>query len=95
MTQVPENPDWLAWIGPIAAATGVVWAFLRRFFMTVTREELRQTLQDIQAERLRLHGENVARFEELFERLASVEQSQARMEGQLSGRYPTLPGKGR
>ncbi len=71
-----------------------IWAAARRLLVTVTREELAQILKDQEeareASRLQLHSENLDNFRDMRSRLEKVEQSQARTEGMLSGRYPRV-----
>ena len=73
-------------ISALIAAGAAMWALGKRLFSSVTREELRQTLTEMRADRMQLHHENIAKFDELFERLGELEQGQARLEGRLSGR---------
>lgn len=86
----PDNtPEWL---GGIAAVITLGLTYLRKVF--VTNRELQHILEkheeQREKQRLELHRENLANFNSLFERMGKVEQSQARMEGMLSGRYPRL-----
>ena len=90
----PDNTP--AWLEGVAAAVTLViggcMAYLRKVF--VTNRELHRLL-DIQEERrekvrMDQHAENLGNFRNLFERLGKLEQSQARTEGMLSGRYPRL-----
>lgn len=90
----PDNtPAWLegicAWVTLVAAGC---MAYLRKTF--VTNRELNRMLEAHEKareeQRLELHRENIANFRTLFERLGKVEQSQARTEGMLSGRFPRI-----
>lgn len=47
--------------------------FVRRVFVGVTRHELREQYQDMQAERLRMHSENLERFDKLDSRTERLE----------------------
>ena len=73
---------------------GALWAGARRLLISVTREELAQILREQEesreAHRQQLHEENLANFRSLNDRMGKVEQSQARMEGMISGRWPRL-----
>lgn len=73
---------------------GALWAGARRLFVSVTREELAQILKEQEdareRRRMELHQQNLQNFSNLFDRLGKVEQSQARTEGMLSGRYPRI-----
>lgn len=93
MTQPPETPVWLLWILPVLGLLGAAWAALRWFFSTVSREELRETVREIDKPQELRHQENLGKFDEVFARLRKVEESQARTEGMLLRRYPNLPGK--
>lgn len=92
MTQGPDTPIWLAWIAPLGAAVGGVFALMKHLF--VTHGQLRRSLEAMEARREERedlkHDENLKNFRGLFERMAKVEQSQARTEGMLSGRYPRV-----
>lgn len=88
---VPNDaPAWLSWVAPVVTALAAGWAVARRLLVSVTREELRQSLQDMQQTRLEMHTENLAKFDQLFKRLGEVEKTVSRVEGQLSGRFPRL-----
>ena len=90
-----QQDPWFGWAAAtIPVALAALWTGLRRFLSFVTRAELARILkeQDETREkaRMQLHSENTANFRSLFDRLGKVEQSQARTEGMLSGRYPKL-----
>lgn len=93
MAQV-DTPTWLAWVAPGVAIMTALWAGARRLLISVTREELEQRLKEQEeareARRQEMHQENLKHFATLYERLGKVEQSQARTEGLLSGRYPRI-----
>lgn len=90
----PDNtPQWLEGAAAVlATGVGACMAYLRKVF--VTNRELHRLLdlQEDRREKVRLaqHAENVENFKTLFERMGRVEQSQARTEGMLSGRFPRL-----
>lgn len=71
-----------------------IWTAARRLLITVTREELAELLKEQEeareARRQEMHQENLKHFDTLYERLGKVEQSQARTEGMLSGRWPRI-----
>lgn len=92
MTQGPDTPTWLAWIAPAVAAIGGLLAVLRTLFVTPGRlQEMLNELEKRQEDqRLALHEENRKNWEGVFSRLSKVEQSQARTEGILTGRHPTI-----
>lgn len=81
-----QDPNWLPWIAPLVAVAGLVWAFLRRFFVTVTRAELREALEDMRRERREMHQENLDKFEEIFGRMGDVENGLSQIRGELIGR---------
>lgn len=73
---------------------GALWAGARRLLISVTREELAQILREQEEarkeQRAEQHQENLQRFENLYDRMGSVEKGLSRLEGQLSGRYPRI-----
>lgn len=72
MSQISDTPQWLVSVlGTIGAAA--VIALIRRVLVGVTRQELREQYQDMQAERLRMHTENLERFDKLDERTERLE----------------------
>lgn len=95
MSQSSQDPSWLPWLGALAPIGVTLWGFMKRFFSCVTRGELQQTIERLEQsheeQRQQFHQENLENFRVLFDRLAKVEQSQARTEGMLSGRYPRMP----
>lgn len=93
MSQSQE--PWLGWAAAlIPMALLAVWSFVKRFLSFVTRAEFMKMLktheEKREEQRMELHRENIANFRTLFDRLGKVEQSQARTEGMLSGRYPRI-----
>ena len=90
MSQPDNTPYWLAWVAPIGACLGALWAFLRRFFAMATREELRQAILDAQQKVDLRHEENRNDVAGLKEDITQLTRAVARIEGQLSGRYPNL-----
>lgn len=93
MTQPPETPTWLLWIVPAGTVIAALWAFLRRFFAMATREELKQSVVEVKDDMNTRHQENRADTAEIKKELGELKTLVARIEGQLSGRYPNLPGK--
>jgi hypothetical protein len=98
MTQSSQDPNWLViWLTVLVpAALIAIGAFVKRIFTSVTRAELADMLKEQEErrekQRLEFHHENLSNFRTVFERLGRVEQSQARTEGMLSGRYPQVKG---
>lgn len=92
MSQGPDAPNWLAWIGPIGVAVGGFFTLMKSMF--VTYGQLRKALADMETRREERedmkHQENLQNFTGVFERLSKLEQSHARTEGMLSGRYPRI-----
>lgn len=87
-----QTNSWPAWVSAVLAAIGgatmLVLAALRGMF--VTRAELRQAILDSQARIDARHQENRTDMALVFRRLSEVDTKPARIEGQLSGRYPSL-----
>ena len=77
-----QQDNWPAWIGATATVLGMIWAFLK--WLVSSKFEQIETRQQ---ER---HEQNLENFKELFTRLRKLEESQARTEGMLSGRYPRI-----
>lgn len=87
MSQSQE--PWLGWgVAVITLAVGAAWGFIKRFLSFVTRAELAEILKEQADEQKAQHGENTGKFDQIFDEIAKVKQSQARTEGMLSGRYP-------
>lgn len=63
---------------------------MKRFFATVTRDELREAIQDSQRIIDQRHEENLARLKSQDEELRFIRGSLGRIEGQISGRYPQM-----
>ena len=85
---LPSIAGWAATVVTAIITVGIaVTSFLKRFFATVTREELRETLRDMLKElgeqRLQLHNENLNKFDELFGQVRDVSMRVARVEGKL------------
>lgn len=81
MSQPDNTPTWLAWVSPLVAILGALWILARRLF--VTREDLERMLSE-------KHKENVHRFERQDAELKEIRETVARIDGQLSGRYPRI-----
>jgi len=90
MTQPPQDPSWLPWLGAIVPAAVAIGAFVKRFFNTVTRAELREAIQDSQRIIDQRHEENLARLKSQDDELRFIRGSLGRIEGQISGRYPQV-----
>lgn len=90
MAQVDNAPSWLAWLGATVPAALAIGAFMRRFFSTVTRAELREAIQDSQRIIDQRHAENLTRLANQDEELKAIRSGLSRIEGQISGRYPKV-----
>lgn len=67
-----EHTDWPSWMGGIAAACGLIWAFFKRFFATVTRAELKEAMAEIRDERREMHAENRETLARIHERVDAL-----------------------
>lgn len=93
MTQSSQDPNWLAiWLTALVPVVVAIGAFVKRFFASVTRAELRESNQDFKAVIDERHAENLKRFEKQDEELKLIRSGLARIEGSLSGRYPQIKG---
>jgi hypothetical protein len=84
--------DWATWTIAICTASGmasgVTVMLLKGIF--VTRKEINQArARESQVDRER-HSENVRRLEGQDKVLVEIQKSVARIEGQISGRYPRI-----
>lgn len=88
----PQDNNWPAWITAIGTGItlvgGAIGMALRSIF--VTRKELRETVKELVGVQDKRHDENVKRFSNQDTMLADIRESVARIEGQVSGRYPRL-----
>jgi hypothetical protein len=75
-----QQDNWPSWIGAVATVLGLGWGFIQWLLSSKFRE-----VEGRQQER---HEENLEKFADLSSRLNKLEQSQARTEGMISGRYP-------
>jgi hypothetical protein len=64
-----------------------MWQLGKRLFASVTREELRDTLEEWQSQRIDMHNENKKTLTDLGGELHELSRKVARLEGSLSGRY--------
>ena len=85
-----DTPSWFAWIVPVGTVIAALWAFLRRFFAMATRQELYEAIEKAQNRIDERHAENKTDNATLKSDLSAVKAAVARIEGQLSGRYPNL-----
>ncbi len=69
---------------------GALWAGARRLLISVTREELREAIQDSNRIIDQRHAENLSRLDQQDEELKEIRDGLRRLEGQISGRYPRL-----
>ena len=90
MSQPDNTPIWLAWIVPAGTVIAALWAFLRRFFAMATREELKLAVGQSEANSTQRHQENKQDNADLRAEVSQLKAMVARIEGQLSGRYPNL-----
>lgn len=90
MGQPDNTPQWAAWLGAAVPAAVAVYAFLRRFFGLVSREELREAIKDAKAAIDQRHAENITRLERQDKDLQDIRSMVSRIEGQISGTYKRL-----
>lgn len=92
MTQSSQDPNWLViWLSVLLPATLIaIGAFVKRIFSTVTRAELRQAIMDSNKIIDDRHTENLARLKSQDDELKFIRGAVGRIEGQISGRYPTV-----
>lgn len=91
MTQSSQDPSLLAvWIGALVPAAVAIGAFVKRFLNTVTRAELREAIQDANRVVDERHRENLERLKAQDDELKFIRGAVGRIEGQISGRYPTV-----
>jgi hypothetical protein len=87
-----NNTDWSGWIVAICTIGGVlvtvIIVLLKSIF--VTRGELKEAIEAIGKVGDTRHAENVGRFTSQDKTLGDIKTSVARIEGQISGRYPTV-----
>lgn len=69
---------------------GALWAGARRLLISVTREELREAIQDSNRIIDQRHAENLSRLDQQDEELKEIRDGLRRLEGVISGRYPRL-----
>lgn len=92
MTQSSQDPNWLPWLGVLVPLGIAIGAFMRRFFTSVTRSELREAIQDSNLIIDQRHAENLARLKAQDDELRFIRGAVGRIEGQISGRYPQVKG---
>lgn len=92
MTQPSQDPAWIPWLGAIVPAAVAIGAFMKRFFATVSRAELREAIQDSQRIIDQRHGENLERLAAQDRELREIRSAVGRIEGTISGRYPKVSG---
>lgn len=95
MTQSSQDPNWLAiWLSALVPLAVALGAFVKRFFTTVTRAELREVIRDFAKDSAKVvderHAENLKRFQSQDDELKEIRHAVARIEGQISGRYPVV-----
>ena len=82
-------PSWITAIGAIASAVvGGVIMLLKNIF--VTHRQLRETVQQLAEVNNQRHKENIDRFGKQDTTLGEIRESVARIEGQITGRYPRI-----
>lgn len=93
MTQSSQDPNWLAiWITALVPLVCAIGAFVKRFFSTATRAELRQAIQDSNKIIDDRHAEHLSRLDKQDDELKEIRDGLRHLEGVLSGRYPTMKG---
>jgi hypothetical protein len=92
MTQSSQDPNWLSiWLTVLVpAALIAIGAFVKRFFSTVTRAELREAILDSNRIIDDRHTENLTRLANQDKQLIEIRSGLSRIEGQISERYPTV-----
>ena len=84
----PDNTSWLPWLASIPGA--LILFFMKRIISSVSRADLREAIQDATKVVDDRHRENLQRFEAQDADLKEIRHAVARIEGQLSGRYPRI-----
>lgn len=91
MTQSTQDPNWLAiWLTALVPLLVAIGAFVKRFLNTVTRAELREAIQDSNRIIDQRHAENLQRLKAQDDELKIIRGAVGRIEGTISGRYPTV-----
>lgn len=89
MSQSSQDPNWLAiWLTALVPLMVAIGAFMKRFFNTVTRAELRQAIQDSNEIIGERHAEHLKRLDRQDEELKQIRSAVGRID--VSGRYPTV-----
>jgi hypothetical protein len=91
MTQSSQDPNGLAiWLTALVPVVVAIGAFVKRFFATVTRAELREAIQDSNKIIDERHAEHLKRLDRQDEELKQIRVAVGRID--ISGRYPTVKG---
>lgn len=91
MSEPSQDPSWLAiWLTALVPLLVALGAFVKRFLNTVTRAELREAILDSNKIVDGRHAENLARLKAQDDELKFIRGAVGRIEGQISGRYPTV-----
>jgi hypothetical protein len=90
MEQPSQNSWWTSWLPlwitalvPLFAGVGVM---VKRFFNTVTREELKQAILESELATQQRHAEHLKRYDRQEDKLDELGKSFARLEGELRSR---------
>lgn len=69
---------------------GALWAGARRLLISVTREELRQAIQDSNRIIDQRHAEHLSRLDKQDEELKEIREGLNHLQGVMSGSRPRL-----
>ncbi len=89
MSQPDNTPVWTA-LSALATAGAMLIGVIRWLSGYARKSELRAAIAAIEAAQKQRHEENLKNFQQLFDRTHEIDMKTARIEGQLSGRYPNL-----
>ena len=93
MSQPPQDPSWLAiWLTALVPLAVAIGAIVKRFLSTVTRAELREAIQDSNRIIDQRHAEHLKRLDRQDDELKEIRGIVGKIEGTISGRYPTVKG---
>lgn len=72
----PNPPFWLAWVAPFVTMSGLAWVVIRKLFVTAVREQM-----------VDMHEENKGKLVIMGNRMSTVENTLARIEGRMQERW--------
>jgi len=90
MSQPDNTSYWIGALSALGTAGAMVIGAFRWLSGYARKSELREAIKAIERAQQQRHQENLTHFRELFERTREIDMKTARIEGQLSGRYPNL-----